>query len=56
VPLIFGAVALAPLLLLARTGRTGAQVDALCTVARACGKVAALSGYRFKEYAVTHGR
>lgn len=56
VPLIIGAFGLTPILLALNIGRTSAQVDALCKCARAFGKTAALLGYRFHEYAVTHGR
>ncbi len=56
VPLIIGAFGLSPILLAINIGRTRSQVDALCKCARAFGKTAALLGYRFHEYAVTHGR
>lgn len=52
---IVGAFLLSPWLVLLAIGRSGQQVDALCKIARAGGKLAALLGSRHQEYVITHG-
>lgn len=52
---IVGVFAIAPILLLLNLGRSGRQVDALCKIARAGGKIAALFGSQYREYATIHG-
>lgn len=53
---ITGAIMVAPVLVMANIGRPGRQVDAVCKISRACGKIAAMSGFRYHEYATIHGR
>lgn len=52
---IVGALATAPILLLLHLGHPSRQVDALCKIARASGKIAALFGSQYREYATIHG-
>ena len=52
---IVGAFIIAPLLLLVFIGSPGKRVDALCKIARAIGKITALFGLRYDEYATIHG-
>ena len=52
---IVGALLLMPLAFVALGLVTGRAMDALRTLCRAAGKVAALGGRHYQEYAVTHG-
>jgi succinoglycan biosynthesis protein ExoM len=52
---IAGALVLMPLAVVAFGGVSGRAMDALRKLFRAAGKVAALTGRHYQEYAVTHG-
>ncbi len=53
---IGGVFFLAPIHLFLAIGRPARQIDVLCRIARACGKVMTIAGGGHDEYRITHGR